>query len=356
MSAVQPIEWKDGVLRLLDQRLLPTREEWIECRDAAQTAAAITDMVVRGAPAIGVTAGFGMALSARIHAAGGGTGADLARRMEADRAVIRQARPTAVNLAWAVDRLAARLESLAGMSAEAAAAAIEAEAAAMFEEDVAANRALGAAGAEVVPDGARILTHCNAGALATAGYGTALGVVRAAAEAGKKVAVIADETRPFLQGARLTAWELQRDGIPVTLIADVAAASLLRAGDVDLVVVGADRIAANGDVANKVGTYPVAVLAREHGVPFYVAAPTSTVDLELPDGAAIPIEERGAEEVLTCFGTPIAPEGISVRNPAFDVTPHELVAGIATEEGLCRPPYSESLRAAVGRAKEKRGG
>lgn len=355
MNAVQPIQWTNGVLRLLDQRILPTKEEWIECRDAAQTAHAITVMVVRGAPAIGVTAGFGMALSAGLHAAAGGTGADLAARMTADRDAIRDARPTAVNLAWAVDRLWASLQRLAGESAEVAAAALEREAAEMLDEDVAANRALGAAGAAVVPQEATILTHCNAGALATAGYGTALGVVRAAVEAGKKVAVVADETRPFLQGARLTAWELQKDGIPVTLIADVAAATLLRNGDIDLVVVGADRIAANGDVVNKVGTYPVAVLAREHGVPFYVAAPTSTVDLELGEGSLIPIEERPADEVLTCFGHPIAPEGVSVRNPAFDMTPNDLVAGIATEEGLCRAPYTESLRAAVTAAREKRG-
>jgi methylthioribose-1-phosphate isomerase len=355
MSAVRPIEWKDGVLRLLDQRILPTREEWIECRDAAETAFAITDMVVRGAPAIGVTAGFGMALSARIHAGGGGTGADLASRMEADRRTLRDARPTAVNLAWAVDRLWSSLQEHATDAADEAASAIEREAAAMLDEDIAANRALGAAGAEALPQEATVLTHCNAGALATAGYGTALGVVRAAVEAGKKVAVVADETRPFLQGARLTAWELQKDGIPVTLIADVAAATLLRNGDIDVVVVGADRIAANGDVVNKVGTYPVAVLAREHGVPFYVAAPTSTVDLELSEGSLIPIEERPADEVLTCFGKPIAPEGISVRNPAFDMTPHGLVAGIATEEGLCRAPYTESLKAAVSSARAKRG-
>jgi len=355
MSAVQPIQWKDGVLRLLDQRVLPLREEWLEYRDAPTTAAAITDMVVRGAPAIGVTAGFGMALSAALHASGGGTGADLASRMEADRDTLREARPTAVNLAWAVDRLWALLETCASETAAEAAAAIEREATAMLEQDIAANRALGAAGAEVVPQEATILTHCNAGALATAGYGTALGVVRAAVEAGKKVSVVADETRPFLQGARLTAWELQKDGIPVTLIADVAAASLLRAGDIDLVVVGADRIAANGDVVNKIGTYPVAVLAREHGVPFYVAAPTSTVDLDLSEGSLIPIEERGAEEVLTCFGSPIAPEGVSVRNPAFDMTPHALVAGIATEQGLCRAPYTDSLAAAVQRARDERG-
>jgi methylthioribose-1-phosphate isomerase len=355
MSAVKPIEWRDGVLRLLDQRILPTREDWVECRDAPAAAAAIRDMVVRGAPAIGVTAGFGLALSGRVHAAAGGTGADLARHMESDRQLLRGARPTAVNLAWAIDRLWALVGARPDDPAPEVAAVLEREALAMLDEDVAANRALGAAGAEVVPDGATVLTHCNAGALATAGYGTALGVVRAAVESGKRVAVVADETRPFLQGARLTAWELQRDGIPVTLIADVAAASLLRAGEIDLVVVGADRIAANGDVANKVGTYPLAVLAREHDVPFYVAAPTSTVDLSLPDGSAIPIEERPAEEVSSCFGTPVAPAGVAVRNPAFDVTPHELVAGIATEQGLVRPPFGPSLAAAVRRAEEARG-
>jgi methylthioribose-1-phosphate isomerase len=269
--------------------------------------------------------------------------------MAGDLLALRHARPTAVNLAWAIDRCDRALEAHGATSADRAAAALVAEAEAMRREDVETNRALGAHGASLVSDGATILTHCNAGALATAGYGTALGVVRAARDAGKRVSVVADETRPFLQGARLTAWELMKDGIPVTVIADVAAASLLREGSIDLIVVGADRIAANGDVANKVGTYPLAVLAREHGVPFTVAAPLSTVDLETPDGACIPIEERDASEVLTCFGSPLAPPGARARNPAFDVTPARLVDAIITEVGVLRAPYQASLREAFAR-------
>jgi methylthioribose-1-phosphate isomerase len=274
--------------------------------------------------------------------------------MQVDLAALRDARPTAVNLRWAVDRCDAVLVRNAAASALQAAHSVEEAARALHAADVAANRALGAAGASLVPDQARILTHCNAGALATAGYGTALGVVRAARDAGKEVAVFADETRPFLQGARLTAWELVKDGIPVTLIADVAAGSLLRAKTMDLVVVGADRIARNGDTANKVGTYPLAVLAHEHGVPFYVAAPLSTVDLEAVDGSAIPIEERPASEVLELFGLRIAPEGVQVRNPAFDVTPARLISAIVTEAGVLLPPFEESLARAVAAARDGR--
>jgi methylthioribose-1-phosphate isomerase len=348
VSSFETLSWRDGTLSLLDQRRLPRVEERIACRTAAEAADAIRAMVVRGAPAVGVTGAYGVALSALEHARAGGDGRALLPRMASDLALLREARPTAVNLAWAVDRVTARLQAAADRldAGDLAALAVE-EARALHEEDVATNRRLGAHGAALVPDRATILTHCNAGALATAGYGTALGVVRAACEAGKRVAVIADETRPFLQGARLTAWELARDDIPVTLIADVAAASLLRAGDVDLVVVGADRIAANGDVANKVGTYPLALAARAHAVPFYVAAPLSTVDLTMPDGAAIPIEERGADEVLALGGVPIAPEGVGARNPAFDVTPADLVTAVVTEAGVLRPPDSESLRRAV---------
>ena len=339
--------WTGTTLSLLDQRKLPVVEEQVSCATAADVVSAIQDMVIRGAPAIGIAGAHGIALSALHHARRGGTGRELAERMADDVAAVRGARPTAVNLAWAVDRCSAVLASLRDAPAADAARALVAEAEALHDDDVSTNRALGAHGAELVPDGATVLTHCNAGALATAGFGTALGVVRAAVEAGKRVAVVADETRPLLQGARLTAWELAQDGIPVTLIADVAAASLLRAGDVDLVIVGADRIAANGDTANKVGTYPLAVLSREHGVPFHVAAPLSTVDLAIPEGSAIPIEERPAIEVLELFGTRIAPLGVSVRNPAFDVTPAALIASIITEAGVLRPPYEQSLRRAV---------
>ncbi len=350
MSSWSTLRWHDDTLFLLDQRKLPTTEVELPCRSVSDVIDAIRSMVVRGAPAIGVTAAYGVALSARAHVASASGGADLAARMANDLERLRAARPTAVNLAWAVDRCAAVLAASARDGADAAAAALLREARAMHEADVATCREIGRHGASVVPDDARLMTHCNAGALATAGYGTALGVVRGAIEAGKRVAVIADETRPFLQGARLTAWELMRDGIPVTLIADVAAASLLREGAVDLVVVGADRIAANGDAANKVGTYPLAVLAREHGVPFHVAAPLSTVDLRAATGADIPIEERGPEEVLSVFGVAVAPAGVSVRNPAFDVTPARLITSIITEAGVLRAPYGETLAAAIRQA------
>lgn len=349
------LRWSDDVLHLLDQRKLPSVETEIACRDAAETAEAIRSMVVRGAPAIGVTAAYGVALSALQHARGGGSGAELARRMADDLSLLRNARPTAVNLAWAVDRCEAVLEGASALPAAAVAASLVEEARRMDIEDVETNKAIGRHGAELVPPVATILTHCNAGALATAGWGTALGVVRSAVEAGRRVAVIADETRPFLQGARLTAWELAKDGIPVTLIADVAAASLLRAKEIDLVVVGADRIAANGDVANKIGTYPLALMAREHGVPFHVAAPLSTVDMALAHGGLIPIEERGPEEVLAVFGMSIAPVGVSARNPAFDVTPAALVSSIITEAGVLRAPYESSLKDAFARTRDTGG-
>ena len=351
MSTWQTLEWTGSKLLLLDQRRLPTEEILFSCDSAAEVVAAIRDMVVRGAPAIGVSAAYGVALSALAHAGMDGvrTGHDLRQRMAGDLVTLRHARPTAVNLAWAVDRCERVLEAHAATGAGETAAALVAEAEVMRDEDIATNRAMGRHGAELVRDGATVLTHCNAGALATAGYGTALGVIRAAREAGKRVSVVADETRPLLQGARLTAWELSKDGIPVTLIADVAAASLLREGSIDLIVVGADRIAANGDVANKVGTYPLAVLAREHGVPFTVAAPLSTVDLSMPEGSCIPIEERSADEVLTCFGVSVAPPNVRVRNPAFDVTPARLIAAIITEMGVLRAPYDESLRDAFAR-------
>lgn len=326
---VTPLQWRGDALLLLDQRLLPREETWLECRDAASVAAGIRDMVVRGAPAIGVTAAFGMALAAL-------RGEDV----EAAGALLREARPTAVNLAWAVDRMLTVWRK-DGASSDTSAMVAEAEA--MLREDVAANMAMGRHGAALLGERSTVLTHCNAGALATGGYGTALGVIRAAVEGGKSVAVFADETRPYLQGARLTAWELQRDGIDVTLITDNMAGHFFQQGKFDAVVVGADRIAANGDTANKIGTYTVAVLAAAHGVPFYVAAPLSTLDAQCPNGASIPIEERSAAEVTDMFGMRMAPEGIAVRHPAFDVTPARLITAIITERGVLRPPYEESI-------------
>ena len=318
------LEFRDGALRLLDQRKLPGAVEHVTVTSARETAQAIKDMVVRGAPAIGCAAAYGLALAAL-------RGDDLAEAAE----VLRRSRPTAVNLAWALERVG-RARGAEAMLAEAR--AIE-------EEDLAACRSIGRFGAALVPDGGGILTHCNAGGLATAGYGTALGVIRAALESGKKCAVFADETRPWLQGARLTAWELLQDGIPVTLLPDVAAASLLASGRSGCVVVGADRIARNGDTANKIGTYPLALAAQAAGVPFFVAAPTSTIDLRAPSGAAIPIEQRGAEEVTHLSGTGVAAEGVLVFNPAFDVTPARYISAIVTERGVARPPYEQALAA-----------
>ena len=322
---VTPIRWSGSTLQLLDQRLLPGAEVWVDCRTSQEVAAAIRDMIVRGAPAIGVSAAYGMAL-AKL---GGEDIADAA-------AVLKASRPTAVNLAWAVDRM---------LEADRRGADLVAEADAIFNEDVEANRTLGRYGAQLLGESPTVLTHCNAGALATAGYGTALGVIRAAVEMGKNVAVFADETRPYLQGARLTAWELQQDGIDVTLITDNMSGHFFQQGKFDAVVVGADRIAANGDTANKIGTYTVAVLAHAHGVPFYIAAPWSTIDVQCPSGAEIPIEERSAKEVTEMFGLRIAPEGVAVRHPAFDVTPARLISGIITERGVLRPPYTESIAA-----------
>ena len=314
--AVQTLRWRGDALELLDQRLLPERTGYVRCRTAAEVATAIRDMVVRGAPAIGCAAAFGVALD---------------RGSEAAFEVLAKSRPTAVNLFWALERMR-RAKDYA------------AEAIAIYEEDIAANRAIGAHGAALVPDGARIMTYCNAGALATAGYGTALGVVRGAIEQGKKVSVIACETRPYLQGARLTAWECTQDGIPCTLVADNMAGHLMSRDDVDLVVVGADRIAANGDVANKIGTYMLAAVARRHALPFYVAAPLSTFDPKIENGAKIPIEERAPDEVTGWRGTRWAPQGVSVRNPAFDVTPAELVSAIVCEKGVVREPNEERVR------------
>jgi methylthioribose-1-phosphate isomerase len=338
-----------AVVVMVDQRKLPAQEVYVRCRTAGDVAKAIKTMVIRGAPAIGVAAAFGIALGMRKSAATGTQkfAAEFFRTCE----LMAGTRPTAVNLFWAIDRMkrvfAAAAES--GASVQEIQDLLDREADAIHDEDVASCRAMGMFGAEIVPADARILTHCNAGALATAGYGTALGVIRGAVEAGKHVEVFADETRPFLQGARLTAWELVRDGIQTTVITDNMAGSLMRQGGVNFVIVGADRIAANGDTANKIGTYGVAVLARQHDIPFYVAAPLSTIDLGTPDGSRIPIEERNAREVTHVGGVRLAPEGARVWNPAFDVTPHPLISGIITERGIFRPPYVESLRAAFER-------
>ncbi|WP_025322587.1 S-methyl-5-thioribose-1-phosphate isomerase [Deferrisoma camini] len=341
MSGFRAVEWTGEAVRLLDQRRLPTEETYHDYTDPEAVAVAIEQMVVRGAPAIGVTAAYGVALAARRWA--GATAAEFRSAMESVFERFARTRPTAVNLFWALDRM--RRAAQGAPDPARAAEALEVEARAIEAEDLEACRAMGRLGAELLTDPATVLTHCNAGALATAGYGTALGVIRAAAEAGKRVRVLADETRPFLQGARLTAWELRKDGIPVTLITDGMAGYRMKRGGVDAVVVGADRITRSGDVANKIGTYTLAVLAREHGVPFYVAAPLSTVDFELSSGDEIPIEERDPAEVTHCGGTRVAPEGVEVWNPAFDVTPARLVTAIVTERGVARPPYTESLDA-----------
>ncbi len=342
---LRAVERTANGVRLIDQRKLPLVETYVELTSPEAIADAIREMVVRGAPAIGIAAAFGFALGATQAASlearrFDGRLDELARLLDA-------ARPTAVNLGWAVRRLrgAAARARAAGAENGAVAQQLEDEARRICEEDLAACRAMGRHGADLVPDGASVLTHCNAGALATAGYGTALGVVRGAVAAGKRVRVLAGETRPCWQGARLTAWELLRDGIDTVLITDNSAGSLMRAGEVDLVLVGADRIAANGDVANKIGTYSVAVLARENGVPFYVAAPLSTIDFDCADGGGIPIEERDPREVAEPLGARIAPPGIRALNPAFDVTPARYVAAIVTERGVVRPPYVASLAA-----------
>jgi methylthioribose-1-phosphate isomerase len=331
---------------MIDQRKLPAQELYVRCRTAAEVAKAIKTMVIRGAPAIGVAAALGIALGMRRSTATGTQ--KFATEFYKICDLMAGTRPTAVNLFWAIDRMKQSFAAgvAAGESVEQLKDRLDREADAVHDEDVASCRAMGAFGAEVVPSEARILTHCNAGALATAGYGTALGVIRGAVEAGKQVSVFADETRPFLQGARLTAWELVRDGINTTVITDNMSGALMRQGRVNFVVVGADRIAANGDTANKIGTNSVAVLAREHQIPFYVAAPLSTIDLKTPDGSLIPIEERSSREVTHVGGSQLAPDGAQVWNPAFDVTPHHLIAGIITERGIFRAPYTESLKRA----------
>jgi methylthioribose-1-phosphate isomerase len=343
------IEWTDNAVVMIDQRKLPGAEEYVSCRTAPQVAKAIRTMVIRGAPAIGVAAAMGLALGVKQSTATGTQ--KLATEFYTLCELMAATRPTAVNLFWAIDRMKRVFSesATAGASVDQIKVRLEHEAHAIHDEDVASCRAMGAYGATMVPQDARILTHCNAGALATAGYGTALGVIRGAVEAGKRVAVFADETRPFLQGARLTAWELTRDGIDTTVITDSMAGAMMSGGQVDLVVVGADRIAANGDVANKIGTYTVAVLAKENGIPFYVAAPISTIDLSTPDGTTIPIEERNQKEVTHMGSTRLTPEAAKIRNPAFDVTPNRYVTAIITENGIARPPYTESLPALCGK-------
>lgn len=337
------IAWQDGTVVMIDQRKLPVREQYVTCTTPKDVARAIKTMVIRGAPAIGVAAAMGLVLGIRRSTAAGTK--QLTTEFLRDCDMLAATRPTAVNLFWAIDRMKAVFsrEVLAGASVDDLRQRMLAEAEAIHDEDVANCRAIGRAGGVLIPDGTGVLTHCNAGALATAGYGTALGVIRGAVDLGREVHVYADETRPVLQGARLTAWELVRDGIDTTVIADNMAAVLMREGRIGFVVVGADRIAANGDVANKIGTYTVAVLARQHDIPFYVAAPLSTIDLATPDGSKIPIEERDRREVTHVGATQVAPDGARVFNPAFDVTPHSLVSGIITEKGVCRAPYTMSL-------------
>jgi methylthioribose-1-phosphate isomerase len=334
------------VVVMIDQRKLPAQERYVRCKTAPEVARAIRTMVIRGAPAIGVAAAWGIALGMRRSTATGTQ--KFAAEFQKTCDLMAATRPTAVNLFWAIERMKRCFGAAvqAGESVDHIKDRLDQDAQRIHDEDVASCRAMGAFGADVVPADARILTHCNAGALATAGYGTALGVIRGAVAQGKRVAVFADETRPFLQGARLTAWELVRDGIDTTIITDNMSAALMGQGKVDLVVVGADRIAANGDTANKIGTYGVAVLAREHHIPFYVAAPLSTIDLGTPDGDRIPIEERNAREVTHVGSSQIAPAGAKIWNPAFDVTPHRFIAGIITERGIVRPPYIESLKRA----------
>jgi len=345
---IKTIEWTDEGIRMLDQRLLPTEEKYLMLRSYEEVAEAIKKMVVRGAPAIGVSAAMGLALGASQSV--GTSVADLEDDFDYMCKVMSETRPTAVNLFWAIERMRDRLrreKSLTKDPLEIKERLVE-EALNIFREDIEANRALGRFGAELLSDGDTVLTHCNAGALATAGdYGTALGVVRGAIDAGKHIAVIADETRPFLQGLRLTAWELAKDNIPVTVITDNMAGHVMKSGKINAVVVGADRIAGNGDAANKIGTYMVAVLADKHKIPFYVAAPISTLDLSLKSGNEIPIEERNGREVTHIKEHQLAPDGVEVQNPAFDVTPNELITAIITDKGVARAPYVESLRTLV---------
>ena len=338
---IKTLEWTDEGVRFIDQTKLPTEEVYVTCRTYEEVAEAIRTMIVRGAPAIGVAAGMGVALGVRESMAR--DNAELTQELAHICDVIATTRPTAVNLFWGIRRMRDKFDEVSNQPVAKIKQALVTEAQRMHAEDIAINEAMGRNGAVLLPSSGTILTHCNAGALATAGYGTALGVIRAAVESGKKLQVFADETRPFLQGSRLTAWELMKDGIPTTVISDNMAGAMMRQGKINAVIVGADRIAANGDVANKIGTYTVAVLAKEHGIPFYVAAPFSTVDLDTPDGSKIPIEQRSSMEVTHIAGKQMTPDGVRVENPAFDVTPHQYVTAIITERGVVRAPYGDGL-------------
>jgi len=342
---VETLRWVNGKLEMVDQRILPASFEYLSYDSAESVAEGIRSMVVRGAPAIGVAAAYGVALEAlRLQS---GSPEDFDKGLEAGFSVLAASRPTAVNLFWGLKRMRKVWEGMAGGSPADVAGRLLAEAHEVLAEDIRINRSMGAFGAELLPDGARVLTHCNAGALATAGWGTALGVFRSAVEAGKSISVIADETRPFLQGARLTAWEMVQEGIPVTLITDNMAGYMMASGEIDAVVVGTDRVAGNGDVANKIGTYMVAVLARRHGIPFYVACPLSTIDMSIADGSDIPIEERAADEVTGFRDCQWAAQGVKVRNPSFDVTPAELVSALITERGVIHHPDLGKLEALI---------
>jgi methylthioribose-1-phosphate isomerase len=343
---IQTLEWTDQGVRFIDQTKLPTEEVYVTCTTHEQVADVIRTMVVRGAPAIGVSAAMGIALGVKNSKAE--TVTDLKRELDQICELIGKTRPTAVNLFWAIRRMQEKFERVRIRPILKIKEDLIEESKRMHAEDIAANQAMGRHGATLMPSEGGVLTHCNAGALATAGYGTALGVIRAAVEQGKKIHVYADETRPFLQGSRLTAWELMKDGIPTTVISDNMAGAMMKQGKIGAIVVGADRIAANGDVANKIGTYTVAVLAKENGIPFYVAAPLSTIDFACPDGSQIPIEQRNAREVTHMAGKQMVPDGVSIENPAFDVTPAKYVAAIITEHGIAREPYGESLRGLAG--------
>jgi methylthioribose-1-phosphate isomerase len=338
---IQTLEWTEKGVVFIDQTKLPTEEVYVTCTTHQQVADVIRNMVVRGAPAIGVSAAMGIALGVKNSKAE--NPADLKKDLDQICETIGQTRPTAVNLFWAIRRMQQKFESLSDQPIPQIQQALIEESQRMHAEDIAANQAMGRHGATLMPASGGVLTHCNAGALATAGYGTALGVIRAAVEAGKKIHVYADETRPFLQGSRLTAWELMKDNIPTTVISDNMAGVMMQQGKIGAIVVGADRIAANGDTANKIGTYTVAILAKEHGIPFYVAAPISTVDLATPDGSKIPIEQRNQKEVTHIGGRQMTPDGVGIENPAFDVTPAKYIAAIITERGIARAPYTESL-------------
>jgi methylthioribose-1-phosphate isomerase len=339
---IKPVEWTTQGVRLIDQTRLPIEEIYVTCATYQEVATAIRDMIVRGAPAIGIAAAMGIALGVMQS-----TAPDVASLRSEFGMICRamgETRPTAVNLFWAIRRMQQTFEAVSPQGLHQVKVSLVEEAQKILVEDIAANETMGRYGATLMPSSGTILTHCNAGALATGGYGTALGVIRSAIQSGKKLNVFADETRPFLQGSRLTAWELMKDGIQTTLIADNMAGAMMRQGKIQAVIVGADRVAANGDIANKIGTYSVAVLAKEHGIPFYVAAPWSTVDMNTASGESIPIEQRSPREVTHHAGKQVAPEGVLVENPAFDVTPHKYIAAIVTERGIAKPDYSESLK------------